>query len=92
MISALGLALFIHQESKEHEKISDRSGNVGDYLLIDVGDYLLIDVGDFYSELARRNLYLKDHIFDKNKVIEFNTRCLDLAEKTLNDIDWNKFR
>jgi hypothetical protein len=84
MISALGLALFIHQESKEHEKISDRSGNVG--------DYLLIDVGDFYSELARRNLYLKDHIFDKNKVIEFNTRCLDLAEKTLNDIDWNKFR
>ena len=56
----------------------------------DVGDYLLID--DFYSELRRRNSYLRDSIVDEAKVIKLNKTCLEAAEKTLKDIDWNKYR
>ena len=55
-----------------------------------VGDYLLID--DFYSELRRRNSYLRDSIVDEAKVIKLNKTCLEAAEKTLKDIDWNKYR
>jgi hypothetical protein len=55
-----------------------------------IGDYLLID--DFYSELRRRNSYLRDSSIDETKVVELHWRCLEAAEKILKDVDWNKYR
>lgn len=65
--------------------MSDKQRNA----INNINDYLLVD--DFYSELRKRNSYIRDSAIDESKLSELNKTCLLAAEKALKDIGWNKY-
>jgi hypothetical protein len=57
----------------------------------EVKDYLCID--DFYSEVGERDEYIRiNQPTDDIVLAKYNKKCLELAEATLNTIDWTKYR
>jgi hypothetical protein len=52
-------------------------------------DYIMID--KFYKELEKRNNRISETEISANYIVNSNNECANLANKSLNEIDWTKY-